>query len=88
MSSLTIAIVGKFQAQGIAASLIEIANIVTAAGHRIVIDQETAHLCELRDFPALSTDELGKHRIKALVVRVDSPGGSEERRVGKVYGLV
>jgi len=71
MSSLTIAIVGKFQAQGIAASLVEIANIVTAAGHRIVIDRETAHLCELRDFPALSTAELGKQADAAIVVGGD-----------------
>jgi NAD+ kinase len=71
MSSLTIAIVGKFQAQGIAASLIEIANIVTAAGHRIVVDRETAHLCELRDFPALSTDELGKQADAAIVLGGD-----------------
>ena len=71
MPSLTIAIVGKFQAPGIAASLVEIANIVTAAGHRIVIDRETAHLCELRDFPALSTDELGREADAAIVVGGD-----------------
>ena len=71
MPSLTIAIVGKFQAPGIAASLVEIANIVKAAGHRIVIDRETAHICELRDFPALSTAELGEQADAAIVVGGD-----------------
>jgi NAD+ kinase len=71
MMPLTVAIVGKYQAEGIAASLLEIANIVTAAGHRVVVDRETAHLCALKDYPALSTDEIGRQASAAIVVGGD-----------------
>ncbi len=71
MPSLTIAIVGKYQAEGIADSLVEIANIVTAAGHRVVVDQDTANICGLKDYPALSTDELGRQADAAIVVGGD-----------------
>ncbi len=71
MPPLTIAIVGKFQAQGIAATLVEIANIVVAAGHRIVVDRETAHICALPDYPALTTEELGAEADAAIVVGGD-----------------
>ena len=68
---LTVAIVGKFQAEGIAASLLEIAGIVTGAGHRVVIDRDTAHLCALKDFPALTTEEIGREASAAIVVGGD-----------------
>jgi NAD+ kinase len=71
MPSLTVAIVGKFQAEGIAASLLEIAAIVTAAGHRVVIDQDTAHLHALRDYPALDIEGIGKEASAAIVVGGD-----------------
>ena len=68
---LTIAIVGKYQAEGIAELLVEIAHIVIAAGHRVVVDQDTAHICELGDYPALSTEELGTQADAAIVVGGD-----------------
>ncbi|MGI9025227.1 MAG: NAD kinase [Burkholderiaceae bacterium] len=71
MPSLTIAIVGKYQAEGIADSLVEIANIVSAAGHRVVVDQDTANICALKDYPALSTEELGQQADAAIVVGGD-----------------
>ena len=71
MPSQTIAIVGKFQAQGIAATLIEIAEIVAAAGHRVVVNDETAHLCELKDYPALTTEQIGAEADAAIVVGGD-----------------
>ncbi len=71
MPSLTVAIVGKYQAEGIAASLLEIARIVTAAGHRVVVDRETAPLCALRDFQALSHPEIGEQASAAIVVGGD-----------------
>lgn len=71
MPSLTIAIVGKYQAEGIAASLVEIARIVAGAGHHVVIDSDTAHLCALKDYPAMSTDDIGRHAQAAIVVGGD-----------------
>ncbi|MEO8937705.1 MAG: NAD kinase [Burkholderiaceae bacterium] len=71
MPSLTVAIVGKFQAEGIAASLLEIAGIITDAGHRVVIDRDTAHLCALKDYPALSYQEIGHQASAAIVVGGD-----------------
>lgn len=68
---LTVAIVGKYQAKGIAASLLEIAGIVTAAGHRVVVDCDTAHLCALKDFPALTNEEIGQQASAAIVVGGD-----------------
>jgi NAD+ kinase len=70
-ASLTIAIVGKYQAEGIAASLLEIAHIVSAAGHRVVVDRDTAHLCALKDYPALTNDEIGRQASAAIVVGGD-----------------
>ncbi len=71
MPSLTIAIVGKYQAEGIGELLVEIAGIVSAAGHRVVIDQDTANICALQDYPALSTEELGNQADAAIVVGGD-----------------
>jgi len=68
---LTVAIVGKYQAEGIASSLLEIARIVGAAGHRVVVDRETAHLCALKDYPALSNEEIGQQASAAIVVGGD-----------------
>lgn len=68
---LTIAIVGKYQAEGIAESLVEIAGIVIAAGHRVVIDEDTANICALRDHPVLTTEELGQQADAAIVVGGD-----------------
>ena len=70
-TSLTIAIVGKYQAEGIAASLLEIAQIVAAAGHRVVVDRDTAHLCALKDYPALTNEEIGQEASAAIVVGGD-----------------
>lgn len=68
---LTIAIVGKYQAEGIAESLVEIANVVIAAGHRVVIDEDTANICALRDYPVLTTEKLGRQADAAIVVGGD-----------------
>ncbi len=70
-SPLTVAIVGKYQAEGIAASLLEIARIVSVAGHRVVVDVETAHLCALKDYPALTHEEIGQQASAAVVVGGD-----------------
>jgi NAD+ kinase len=71
MSALTVAIVGKYQAEGIASSLLEIAAIVTAAGHRVVVDRDTSHLCALKDFPVLDNEEIGEQASAAIVVGGD-----------------
>ena len=68
---MTIAIVGKYQADGIADSLLEIARIVSGAGHRVVVDCETAHLYALKDYPSLTTDEIGRQAGAAVVVGGD-----------------
>ena len=67
MQTLTIAIVGKFQAEGIAASLVEIARTVVAAGHRVVIDEETARIGALADYPALPAARLGEADMAIVV---------------------
>ena len=71
MQKLTIAIIGKFQAEGIAESIAEIARTVLAAGHRVVIDEGTARVCRLSDYPVLPTALLGSEADMAIVVGGD-----------------
>ncbi len=71
MPSLTVAIVGKYQAEGIASSLLEIAQIVEAAGHRVVVDRDTSHLCALKNYPSLGPAEIGEQADAAIVVGGD-----------------
>jgi NAD+ kinase len=71
MSTLTVAIVGKHQAEGVAESLLEIASVVTGAGHRVVVDEDTAKLCALKDYPALSALDIGREADAAIVVGGD-----------------
>jgi NAD+ kinase len=71
MPTLTVAIVGKYQAEGVADTLLDIASIVTAAGHRVVVDDDTAKLCALKSYPALSPEEIGREAAAAIVVGGD-----------------
>ncbi|MBC3876297.1 MULTISPECIES: NAD kinase [unclassified Undibacterium] len=69
--SKTIALVGKFNAPGIAESMSELASFLDRAGNTVVIEAETAQYIELPGFQAMSVADIGKHANAAIVVGGD-----------------
>lgn len=70
----TIALVGKYNAPGIAESMSELASFLDRAGHTVVVEAETAQnieLSKLSGFQAMSVAEIGKHATAAIVVGGD-----------------
>jgi len=67
----TIALVGKSNAAGIADSIKELANFLASAGHRVVIEAETAQYLLLSEFSAMPVPEIGKLADVAIVVGGD-----------------
>ncbi|MFZ6655555.1 NAD kinase [Undibacterium sp. TJN19] len=67
----TIALVGKYNAAGIADSITELANFLDQAGHRVVIESETAQYMQLADFTTMAVPEIGKSADAAIVVGGD-----------------
>ncbi len=71
MRKLTIALAGKYQAEGIAQHLLEIANFASRLGHRVVIEPETAKIAELANYTSLTAEQIGKEANLAVVVGGD-----------------
>jgi NAD+ kinase len=67
----TIALVGKSNAAGIADSIKELANFLASAGHRVVIEAETAQYPQLCEFSSMPVPEIGKLADVAIVVGGD-----------------
>ena len=67
----TIAIVGKHLAAGIAASLSEIAEFLSASGHRVILEQDTATNTGLTGFDVMTPQEIGANVDAAIVVGGD-----------------
>ncbi|MDP1976519.1 NAD kinase [Undibacterium sp.] len=67
----TIALVGKSNAAGIADSIKELANFLASAGHRVVIEAETAQYPQLSEFSSMPVPEIGKLADVAIVVGGD-----------------
>ncbi|MFZ6777337.1 NAD kinase [Undibacterium sp. Ji83W] len=67
----TIALVGKSNASGIADSIQELANFLASAGHRVVIEAETAQYLQLSEFSNMPVPEIGKLADVAIVVGGD-----------------
>ncbi|MEB0137916.1 MULTISPECIES: NAD kinase [unclassified Undibacterium] len=67
----TIALVGKYNAAGIAASVGELAHFLQAAGHHVVLETETARYPELVGLTARSVADIGKSCDAAIVVGGD-----------------
>jgi NAD+ kinase len=71
MQKLTVALVGKFQAQGIAQPLLELAEIIRTAGHTVAFERDTAIGLAEHDWPVLSTAEIGEKAQLAIVLGGD-----------------
>ena len=67
----TIAIVGKHLAAGIAASLSEIAEFLSASGHRVILEQDTATNTGLTGFDVMTPQQIGANVDAAIVVGGD-----------------
>ncbi|HMW22512.1 MAG TPA: NAD(+)/NADH kinase, partial [Burkholderiaceae bacterium] len=66
-----VALVGKYQARGMRPLLEDIAHLLTRLGLDVSIEAETAANTGLSDYPALSTEELGRQCDVAVVVGGD-----------------
>ena len=66
-----VALVGKYQALGMRGLLEEIAQFLLRQGAEVSIEQQTALNTGITDFPALSTDELGRQCDLAVVLGGD-----------------
>jgi len=66
-----VALVGKYQAQGIRGLLEEIAHFLVRQGLTVSLEQQTALNTGITEFPTLTTDELGRHCDLAVVLGGD-----------------
>ena len=67
----SVAIIGKYQSQGIAEPLLEIAAHLRSSGHRVLIEADTAGNTGITDYPAVPVQELGAQADCAIVVGGD-----------------
>ncbi len=66
-----VALVGKYQAQGMRGLLEEIAQFLLRQGADVSLERQTALNTGITDFPALDADELGRHCDLAIVLGGD-----------------
>ena len=66
-----VALVGKYQAQGMRGLLEEIAQFLLRQGAEVSLERQTALNTGITDFPALDADELGRHCDLAVVLGGD-----------------
>ena len=67
----SVAIIGKYQSQGIAEPLREIAAYLKESGRRVLIEADTAGNTGIADYPAVPVQELGGQADCAIVVGGD-----------------
>jgi len=67
----TIALVGKYNAAGITDSMYELARFLDDAGHKVVLEAETARYIQIDALAAMSVAEIGKTADAAIVVGGD-----------------
>jgi NAD+ kinase len=71
MQKLTVALVGKFQAQGIAEPLLELAEFITRAGHQVAFERDTAIGLGEHQYQVFTAAEIGTNAQLAIVVGGD-----------------
>jgi NAD+ kinase len=82
----TIAVVGRQASPGITEPLDRLARFLTARGHRVLLDAETAAFAPLPGYATGSTDELGREATLGIVVGGDGTMLSAARRFAP-FGL-
>jgi NAD+ kinase len=76
----TIAVVGRQASPGIIEPLERLARFLSARGHRVLIDAETAAFAPLPSYSAASTEELGREAKLGIVVGGDGTMLSAARK--------
>ena len=66
-----VALVGKYQAQGVRGVLEEIAHFLARQGLEVSLERQTAINTGITDHPSLSTEEMGRHCDLAVVLGGD-----------------
>ena len=82
----TIALVGRYGSPGIAEPLQALARFLSARGHRVLLDRETAEATPVPGYGAVPIDELGREAKLAIVVGGDGTMLSIARRLAP-YGV-
>jgi NAD+ kinase len=85
-STATIALVGKYNAQGIVEPLREIATALAKRGHTVLIDADTAQHSPFPGFASCTLDEIGLRAQLAVVVGGDGTMLSLARQLAP-YGI-
>ncbi len=67
----TIAIIGKYLAEGIAQTLSYIADFLVKRGHTVVLEAETAQNVALEGYEAMSPQQIGEYADAAVIVGGD-----------------
>jgi NAD+ kinase len=67
----TIALVGKYAAQGITKDLLALAHVLVNTGHTVVLEQETAVKLDITEFAVMSPAQIGEHADLAIVLGGD-----------------
>lgn len=67
----TVALVGRYPAAGIAASLTEVARFIASTGRTVIFETETARHLALPDAPAMDLADIGRHADLAIVLGGD-----------------
>jgi NAD+ kinase len=71
MQKQTVALIGKYMAEGIAAPLLDIAALVERAGHHVILERDTALELGAHGYGVMSIAELGAAASVALVLGGD-----------------
>ena len=66
-----VAIVGRYASPGLAPPLSRLASYLTAKGHAVVLEAETAHYAPLPDYPIAAPENLGRAVDLAIVLGGD-----------------
>ena len=78
-----VALVGKYQAQGIRGLLEEIAHFLVRQGLEVLLEEQTALNTGITEFPALAADELGSRCDLAVVLGGDGTMLGIARRLAR-----
>jgi len=67
----TVALVGRYQTEGVAGTLIAISDFLAQRGIRVLVDDETAQAIGAQVLESASIDEIGRHADLAIAVGGD-----------------
>ncbi|MGE4341142.1 MAG: NAD kinase [Pigmentiphaga sp.] len=66
-----VALIGKYHDAGIAAPLLELADMLRAAGREVLFETDTAHHTQVTHYPTATLDQIGEHASLAIVMGGD-----------------